>query len=242
MHSFCLILSVLLTLGSPDGFRRDTLDTLDVSQDSLKLPSVDTVAALPEKHEYSMFAEPDTLEERSIEIYLNEERKHSHMKFKGIPIDGSPSAFAARMTEAGFKCINISTFTGKFAGVEGATIKPSVGEGLVYKVVVTFPSQQHWFEAKQRYMTFKSWFEWKYVWKPAYVRHKLSKAFPEGSGQEAWGFENGSSQYETVFEFVDGTARLYIEYEKRRGGLCVCVDYIDRINSIFVEEADMSDL
>lgn len=166
----------------------------------------------------------------------------THIKFKGIPVDGSMNLFGKRLEQEGFQRINTANFAGTFAGIEKTQIHCHSISGNVWKVSVCFPAQLTWNEVKTRYMKFKDLLVWKYVINPVVVKEQLSGKYREGSGQEAWGFENGTSEYCSVFEFLEGDIIQYIVFDKPSGGLRVCIDYVDRVNSILKDESDMMDL
>ena len=166
----------------------------------------------------------------------------SHMAFKGIPIDGTAVAFGVELEKGGLRKTPSGAYSGTFAGVANAVVKPWDFRGNVWLVRVKFPAMETWSQIKDEYLKFKNRLAWKYVTTPSVVRETLSAKYREGSGQEAWGFENGTSVYSSTFEFVEGEIILYILYDKSSGGMRVCIDYVDRLNAIFKEEQDIQDL
>ncbi|WP_296930130.1 hypothetical protein [Porphyromonas sp.] len=93
-----------------------------------------------------------------------------HLKFMGIPIDGSPTAFANKLKSRGFTLEdpfspNVIWMTGTFAGVSNSDIfiykYPSSAN--VYRVRVTFPAQDSWSQIEMRYNQFKDWLSQKYL-------------------------------------------------------------------------------
>lgn len=93
-----------------------------------------------------------------------------HLKFMGIPIDGSPTAFANKLKSKGFTLKDspspdVIWMTGTFAGVSNSDVfiykYPSSAN--VYKVRVTFPAQDSWSQLEIRYSQFKDWLSQKYL-------------------------------------------------------------------------------
>lgn len=166
----------------------------------------------------------------------------NHIAFKGISVDGPSAAFGAELEKNGFRKNGNGMYAGTFAGVKNAVISLSEFCGNVWLVGVKFPAYQTWNQVKDEYLKFKSRLGWKYVTSPSVVREALSQKYREGSGQEAWGFENGTSSYSSTFEFMEGEIILYILYDKPSGGMRVCIDYVDRLNAILKEEQDILDL
>lgn len=93
-----------------------------------------------------------------------------HLKFMGIPIDGSPKSFANQLKSKGFTFNSSSTpdiiwMTGTFAGISDSNvlIYKSPSSANVYKVRVVFPGQDSWTQIEIRYNRFKDWLSQKYL-------------------------------------------------------------------------------
>ena len=93
-----------------------------------------------------------------------------HLKFMGIPIDGSPKSFANQLKSKGFTLDSSSTpdiiwMTGTFAGISDSNvlIYKSPSSANVYKVRVVSPSQDSWSQIEIRYKKFKAWLSQKYL-------------------------------------------------------------------------------
>lgn len=93
-----------------------------------------------------------------------------HLKFMGIPMDGSPVAFANKLKSKGFTLKdspspNVIWMTGTFAGVSNSDIfiYKSPSSANVYRVRVTFPEQDSWSQLEMRYSKFKDWLSQKYL-------------------------------------------------------------------------------
>lgn len=93
-----------------------------------------------------------------------------HLKFMGIPIDGSPKSFANQLKSKGFTFNSSSTpdiiwMTGTFAGISDSNILiyKSPSSANVYKVRVVFPAQDSWSQIEIRYKKFKDWLSQKYL-------------------------------------------------------------------------------
>ena len=189
-------------------------------------------------------AQPDTVVSASMPVNKEESvaEMPRHILFKGIAVDGAPADFGRRLESQGYRKLGPNHFVGPFAGVENVSVALRTFKGAVWCVGLRFPALQTWPAVKKEYSRFKSMLAWKYVNSPAVVHESLSTKFREGSGQEAWGFENGTSSYYSRFDFLEGEILLYVTYDKTSGGMQLCIDYVDRLNSILKEEFDMNDL
>ena len=82
-----------------------------------------------------------------------------HLKFKGIPIDGTPSEFGTKLKEAGFSYVKIVNgtrwYNGPFAGYNNCDVAVKANNNLVYEVVVIFPKDYSWWQLYNTYSSLK---------------------------------------------------------------------------------------
>lgn len=168
-----------------------------------------------------------------------------HLQFMGIPIEGSPAAYVESLRMKGFKYAEkkgpVHILTGTFAGVPGCAVGVTSKESFVWKVSVSFPTQPSWSAVKARYDKFKESYANKYQVKPESTEI-LSPRFKAGTGQEQWGFEDESSQWQSVFLVPDGFIVLAIKYNRTQSNLFLVVDYVDKINFLMKEQIDLEDI
>lgn len=85
-----------------------------------------------------------------------------HLKFKGVPIDGTLSEYVLKMKQAGFQLIETddgeAVLEGEFAGYSDCMIgvKTLQKQDLVHEIVVLFPSQDKWSGLSYDYERLKS--------------------------------------------------------------------------------------
>ena len=89
-----------------------------------------------------------------------------HLKFKGIPIDGTPSEFGTKLKEAGFSYVKIVNgtrwYNGPFAGYNNCDVAVKANNNLVYEVVVIFPKDYSWWQLYNTYSSLKDMLSTKY--------------------------------------------------------------------------------
>ena len=168
-----------------------------------------------------------------------------HFSFMGIDIDGGPLPFVEALKEKGFEFVNkqgnIFILTGTFSGVQGCAVGVNVKDDFVWKVSVSFPTQMSWPAMKAQYEKYKKNYSEKYDTKPQSTE-KLSPRFREGTGQEHWGFEDESSQWQSTFDVPNGFIILAVKYNRTQSNLYLVVDYVDKINYLIKEQIDMEDI
>ena len=96
----------------------------------------------------------------------NETNTEQHLKFKGIPIDGTPSEFGAKLKANGFiydeTLDGNSWYKGSFAGYNNCDVVVKSTNNLVYEVVVLFPKDYSWNQLNNTYSSLKEMLTTKY--------------------------------------------------------------------------------
>ena len=91
-----------------------------------------------------------------------------HLKFKGVPIDGTLAAYVSKMKAAGFSDLGIKDGTavlqGDFAGFKGCIIGVSTLKttNVVNTIGVIFPECDNWSKLENNYQTLKEMLIQKY--------------------------------------------------------------------------------
>ena len=91
-----------------------------------------------------------------------------HLKFKGVPIDGTLSEYIAKMNQAGFQLVETddgeALLEGEFAGYRDCMVgvKTLQKQDLVYEVSVIFPMQNEWSGLNDNYESLKLMLSQKY--------------------------------------------------------------------------------
>lgn len=91
-----------------------------------------------------------------------------HLKFKGVPIDGTLSEYVSKMKQAGFQLVGtddgVALLEGEFAGYRGCMVgvKTLQKKDLVHEIVVFFPSQDKWSGLSYDYERLKTMLTKKY--------------------------------------------------------------------------------
>ena len=177
-----------------------------------------------------------------------------HLKFMGIPIDGSPEAFANQLKSKGFTLDSSSTpdiiwMTGTFAGISDSNvlIYKSPSSDNVYKVRVVFPGQDSWSQIEMRYSKFKDWLSQKYLllesteefqgYPPSSDSDKMTKLILDNCTYLCK-YGAGSSEGEFIGRIYLAIKRFSSAYNKGY----VCIEYQDYLNGENAEQGSIDDL
>lgn len=173
----------------------------------------------------------------------------THLKFKGVPIDGSLAQFLSRMQSKGFEVTSerqdeIHRLEGDFAGFKQCEVYVSTldNQDLVSRITVCFPIQDQWKNLYGDYKTLKEMLVEKYG-RPVSCVERFTD-YLGNTGEETYlmhSVSNGGCKYVTRFSTDEGDITLSIE--QREGLYCFAqLVYQDKENSQAVRKSAIDDL
>lgn len=174
----------------------------------------------------------------------------NHLKFKGIPIDGSLSQFSINMKAKGFSFIessdNVALFKGPFAGSSCRVFVVSA-DNIVWKVAAEFPSHDNWMDVRREYDNLKVSLSEKYSVEPI-VEEELPDPNDEYNSFSSMmklhtAFEYEKAIWESDFKVDNGVIILYVQHDFQSvSKLQVVIEYYDEINTNKRDNAAIDDL
>ena len=168
-----------------------------------------------------------------------------HMKFKGIPIDGTLNDFTQKMKQKGFSYVGMedgmAMFTGEFAATKGCTIiAVAKSTNDVHKVAVAFPDCDTWSCLINKYESLKEMLTQKYG-EPASNVEKFDSKYIDDDSDRFYNVRVDRCKYSTSWSTVMGEIDLDITHS----GYSSCfvrLIYIDGINTDKVINQAIDDL
>ena len=173
---------------------------------------------------------------------------NEHLKFMGIPINGTLESFTQKLVAKGIKrehaWDNALLLKGTFAGKSGSGVcvmrVPS--RNIVYKVVVCLPSKDTWEWLENDYKEFKEMLTTKYG-----EPYKCSESFKEGTyvGSDYLkisALKGGECEYYSAWGSTEGMILLEIFNADGSSDSCVRLTYIDLINGKLADSSKQDDL
>ena len=177
-----------------------------------------------------------------------------HLKFKGVPIDGTLSEYIAKMNQAGFQLVETddgeALLEGEFAGYKDCIIgvKTLQKQNLVHEIVVLFPSQDKWSGLYYDYERLKTMLTKKYGAPTKCVeRFVNTPSYRDISddNDKMEELEDDHCEYYSMYELNSGNIVLSIKSDNVLLGFRVNrikLFYSDKVNSEKFEDAAMEDL
>lgn len=173
----------------------------------------------------------------------------NHLKFKGVPIDGSLKEFVARMKRKGFKLEGMedgtAALSGDFADFKECTVYVETldGKDLVSSIGVAFPKQDQWEYLYGDYKHLKGLLTEKYG-KPSACTEKFQGSYglkPTDDNDRMHYVEFDKCKYETRYSTDKGEVILSIEHNGSLSCYVVLV-YKDKINGSIIKQHAKDDL
>lgn len=172
-----------------------------------------------------------------------------HLKFKGVPIDGTLNEYVAEMKQVGFYYEGIedgvALLGGEFAGYSDCIIgvKTLQKLNLVHEIVVLFPSQDKWAGLSYDYERLKVMLSKKYGEPDECVERFNSPSYMinDDNGKMYETIMN-NCEYYSIYNTDNGSITLTISNDGYSFGCRVKLFYTDKINSKIFEDAAIDDL
>lgn len=172
-----------------------------------------------------------------------------HLKFKGVPIDGTLNEYVSKMKQAGFVLEGtedgVAMLSGEFAGYSDCIVgvKTLQKLNLVHEIVVLFPSQDKWAGLSYDYKRLKTMLTKKYG-EPDKCMEKFNAPsyMIEDDNDKMYQVKMNNCKYHSIFNTDNGSITLMISNEGYDNSCRVKLFYGDKINSEIFDNAAMEDL
>jgi hypothetical protein len=170
-----------------------------------------------------------------------------HLKFKGVPIDGTLNEYVLKMKESGFTHIGtenkLAILEGDFAGYKGCTIGVATLEqkDLVSKITVIFPERDTWSTLSSNYFNLKELLTEKYGEPTESVEKWDTYSKPRDDGDRMHAVKMDNCKYYTTYETENGNIQLSIDHDNLFNCF-VRLSYFDNINSKKIRKKAIDDL
>ena len=168
-----------------------------------------------------------------------------HMKFKGVPMEGTLQTFTNKLKAKGFTPLGVqdgvSLLKGDFAGYKGCIIAAVADKsGMICKVSVVSPSMDKWGELELCYNSYKSMLTDKYG-EPIKSEEYFSEGYNRDASDKIYGVEFDKYKYYSLFSCKEGEIQLEISHD----GVTSCyvmLSYFDNANQEKLRQQMMDDL
>lgn len=172
-----------------------------------------------------------------------------HLKFKGVPIDGTLNEYVNKMKQAGFYYEatedGIALLSGEFAGYSDCIVgvKTLQKLNLVHEIVVLFPSQDKWAGLNYDYERLKTMLTKKYGEPDECIeRFNAPSYMTMDDNAKMYQVKSNNCEYYSKYDTNNGSISLTISNDGYEFGCRVKLFYTDKTNSAIFDDAVMEDL
>ena len=169
-----------------------------------------------------------------------------HLKFKGVPIDGTLNQFVAKMQSAGFTKLGQDgkavILEGDFAGYKDCYIIVSTldNKDLVNQIAVKFSSHNNWRPLENNYQSLKELLTKKYG-QPFDVQEEFQGRYINDDNDRWYELAMNRCIFRTEWRTELGKVILAIGHDSFEGGF-VILGYVDKANDAIIEQTALDDL
>ena len=168
----------------------------------------------------------------------------NHMKFMGIPMEGTLQSFTNQLKAKGYISISIqdgvSLLEGEFAGYKNCTIGAVADKsGLICMVSVFFPVKDRWGELEKCYNNYKSMLSEKYG-EPSLCVERFDNSNTDDDNSKFYELRMDRCKYYSVFTCDNGDIQLEITHQSMK--CFVMLSYFDNANKEKLRKQIMEDL
>ena len=167
-----------------------------------------------------------------------------HMKFKGVPMEGTLQTFTSKLKAKGFMPIGVqdcvSLLKGEFAGYKDCTICAVADKsGMICKVSVIFPTMDKWGDLERCYLNYKSMLSEKYG-EPKDCVEKFQNDYANDNNSKKHELSMDRCKYYSIFDGDNGEIQLEITHQSMT--CYVMLSYFDNANQEKLRKQIMDDL
>ncbi|MBF1428315.1 hypothetical protein [Hoylesella nanceiensis] len=173
---------------------------------------------------------------------------NEHLKFMGIPINGTLESFTQKLVAKGLKrergWENTGAFSGTFAGESNCEVyvKRIPSRNIVYKTVVCLPSRDTWDWLEKDYNEFKEMLTSKYGEPLQHSETFETGALTSSDYLKISALKEGKCDYHSTWGFNEGIIVLNIFNTDGSSSCFVRLSYYDAINYELAKNSKQDDL
>lgn len=164
-----------------------------------------------------------------------------HFTFKGIPIDGSLSAFGNQLVVEGFTKVGTNAYRGKFLRNECLIALVGDDDNMIWRVAAIFPATDTWSVLESSFNGYVDLYSEKYG-RPTTIK----KEFSTYIGDDPWfkmnAINNGECNYFAVWKLPQGSIEVRIVKTEKYLNGAIRIVYTDNANKESVRKSDLEEI
>lgn len=164
-----------------------------------------------------------------------------HFTFKGIPIDGSLSAFGNQLVAEGFTKVGTNAYRGKFLRNECLIALVGDDDNMIWRVAAIFPASDTWSVLESSFNGYVDLYSEKYG-RPTTIKKEFNTYTGDNPGLKMHAIDDGECNYFAVWNLPQGSIEVRIVKTNKYKEGAIRVVYTDNANKDSVRKSDLEEI
>lgn len=164
-----------------------------------------------------------------------------HFTFKGIPIDGSLSAFGNQLVAEGFTKVGTNAYRGKFLRNECLIALVGDDDNMIWRVAAIFPASDTWSVLESSFNGYVDLYSEKYG-RPTTIKKEFNTYTGDNPGLKMLAVNDGECNYFAVWNLPQGSIEVRIVKTNKYKEGAIRVVYTDNANKDSVRKSDLEEI
>lgn len=164
-----------------------------------------------------------------------------HFTFKGIPIDGSLSAFGNQLVAEGFTKVGTNTYRGKFLRNECLIALVGDDDNMIWRVAAIFPASDTWSVLESSFNGYVDLYSEKYG-RPTTIKKEFNTYIGDHPALKMNAIDNGECNYFAIWKLPQGTIEVRIVKTDEYMEGAIRIVYTDNANKESVRKSDLEEI
>lgn len=164
-----------------------------------------------------------------------------HFTFKGIPIDGSLSAFGNQLVAEGFTKVGTNAYRGKFLRNECLIALVGDDDNMIWRVAAIFPATDTWSVLESSFNGYVDLYSEKYG-RPTTIKKEFTGYTSDYGPAKMLSITNGECNYFAVWNLPQGTIEVRMVKTEKIAEGAIRIVYTDNANKESVRKSDLEEI
>lgn len=168
-----------------------------------------------------------------------------HLKFKGIPIEGSVDDFGKKLVAEGFSQVAKNAYRGKFMRSDCTVVLIAADNGMIWRVAIAFGDVKTWSTLRSSFDGYIDLYKEKYG-----APTKVTKTFTghyansvqSSPDMAMYAIYNDACNYNAYWKLKQGSIDMSIVKGKSIKSGVIVITYTDDANKAVVRSADLDEI
>lgn len=176
---------------------------------------------------------------------ISSAQETEHLKFKGIPIEGSVDDFGKKLVAGGFSQIAKNAYRGKFMRSDCTVVLIAADNGMIWRVAIAFGDVKTWSTLRSAFDGYIDLYKEKYG-APAKVTKTFTGNYVDlvrnSPDWAMYAIGEDACNYNAYWKLKQGLIDMRIVKGKSYGRGSIMITYTDDTNKAVVRSADLDEI